>query len=200
MFANKGKMKDGKGTPEREPALAVASNPFAALNADPGESSTPVSGSGLTRKPSVPEMAPSGRPRLQLAPRTLPLPGQAEEGDSKAKSGEEVSSVKKEEDEGEGEVDVTDEVAKRLVKTRLDEFFNVKSIEEGVESFEGLPVVRHYMLIRNLIEKAMEMKNAEVELTAGLFGKLVEKEKVSKAVFRKAFEPVVEMLDDTAVE
>ncbi|EGF99712.1 Hypothetical protein MELLADRAFT_94139 [Melampsora larici-populina 98AG31] len=196
VFANKGKGKDGKASTERDPTVAVALNPFALLGADTGESSTNT-GSGLVKKQSVSEMAPTSRPRLNLAPRTLPLPGKSEEEEtstttSKGKTTEEES---KEEEE-----DIDDSTAKRLVKTRIDEFFNVKSIEEGVASFEGLPTKRYFELIRGLIEKSMEMKLVQVKLTCDLFKRLIELKGVKKSVFEKAFEPVIEFLDDTVVD
>ncbi|KAH9813231.1 hypothetical protein DFH28DRAFT_364266 [Melampsora americana] len=196
VFANKGKVKDGKSNAERDPTVAVASNPFALLGADTGE--TTNTGSGLVKKPSVPEMTPASRPRLNLAPRTLPLPGKPEEGESstKAKSPEEESTSTKQE----AEADIDDSTAKRLVKTRIDEFFNVKSIEEGVASFEGLPRCRYFELIRGLIEKSMDMKLIQIKLTCDLFKKLIEQKGLEKSIFVKAFEPVIEFLDDTVVD
>lgn len=194
VFANKGKVKDGKASTERDPTVGVASNPFALLGADTGESGTTNTGSGLVKKPSVPEMgAASSRPRLNLAPRTLPLPGKPEEEESS------LNKSKPSEEEKE-EVEIDDGTAKRLVKTRIDEFFNVKSIEEGVESIEGLPRGRYFELIRGLIEKSMEMKLVQVKLTCELFKKLIERKGIEKSVFEKAFEPVIEFLDDTVVD
>ncbi|KAG0146045.1 hypothetical protein CROQUDRAFT_133344 [Cronartium quercuum f. sp. fusiforme G11] len=187
VFANKGKMKDGKALVAEPLGAAVASNPFAALNADVGESG--AVGGTLAKKPSVPEMSGGGRPRLNLAPRTLPLP----------LPNESASAVEKTEKEP-AEKDVDDETAERLVKNRVDEFFHVKSVPECLGSFEGLPRPRHFMLIRALVAKAMEMKSAEVSMTAEVFEKLKEGSVVSKDGFRKAFEPVIELLDDTAVD
>lgn len=96
--------------------------------------------------------------------------------------------------------DVDQATAERLVKSRVDEFFNVKSIEEAVSSFEDLPESRHSMLIQALMERAMEMKASEVILTAKLFERLKNQSRVPHEVFDKAFEPVFELLDDTAVE
>lgn len=80
-----------------------------------------------------------------------------------------------------GEVvkDLDQATAKRLVKSRVDEFFNVKSVEEAVSSFEDLPKSRHSMLIQALMEQAMEMKASEVVLTTKLFERLEKQSKVS---------------------
>lgn len=56
------------------------------------------------------------------------------------------------------------------------------------------------MLIQALMEQAMEMKASEVVLTAKLFERLESQSKVSHEAFTIAFEPVFELLDDTAVE
>ncbi|CAH7688681.1 hypothetical protein PPACK8108_LOCUS23679 [Phakopsora pachyrhizi] len=190
VFANKGKLKDGKAQTDREPAVAVASNPFAALGGDAGEGNHP----GLFRKASTPEMAPAGRPRLNLAPRTLPLPGQVDSDNTeKAKSSVETSDAKEE------EVDISDEMANRLIKNRVDEFLNVKSVNEAAESFSSLPKSRYYQLIRALVEKVIDRKPVDVDVTAALFRKLSE-DTVSKPAFLKAFEPVVEQLEDLVVD
>ncbi|KNE93094.1 hypothetical protein PSTG_13483 [Puccinia striiformis f. sp. tritici PST-78] len=186
VFANKGKQKDAKLPGDREPAVAVAPNPFAALGGDTNE----ASGNGLSRKPSTAELAPAGRPRLNLAPRTLPLPKEGAE--KKEGTGDEVAGSTE-------EPDISDEEAKRAVKSRVDEFFHVRSLDEATNSFSSLVKSRHHELIRALIEKAFEKKKAEIDLTASLF-KIVSKDIVTQPVFLKAFLPIIEQLDDTAVD
>lgn len=183
VFANKGKLKDGKLPTDREPAVMVAPNPFAALGADTNDTGS----GGLTRKPSAAELQPTGRPRLNLAPRTLPLP--------KPTSTDEASK----EEAPKEEADVDDSMASLMVRNRVDEFFHVRSIDEAIKSFSTLPKARHHQLIRSLLETAMEKKASDLELTASLFQKL-SKDKVTHDVFMKAFVPVVEQLDDTVVD
>jgi len=193
VFANKGKLKDAKLTADREPAVAVAPNPFAALGGD----TTETSGPGLTRKPSAAELAPTGgRPRLNLAPRTLPLPGQSADGEG---------TEKKETTAGDGagsteEDGKMDEETRRCVKASVDEFFHVRSITEGVEAFKALPKQHYHELIRSLVEKVLEKKAADVDLTASLFKKLAAEDHAPQPVFLKAFAPVLEQLDDIAVD
>lgn len=192
-FANKGKLKDAKLSADREPAVAVAPNPFAALGGDTTESSGP----GLTRKPSAAELAPTGgRPRLNLAPRTLPLPGQSADGE-----GTEKKETTAADGAGSTEEDSKmDEETRRRVKASVDEFFHVRSITEGVEALKALPKQHYHELIRSLVEKVLEKKAADVDLTASLFKKLAAEDNAPQPVFLKAFAPVLEQLDDIAVE
>ncbi|PLW32456.1 hypothetical protein PCASD_17953 [Puccinia coronata f. sp. avenae] len=188
-FANKGKQKDAKLPTEREPAVAVAPNPFAALGGDTNEIG---GGAGLSRKPSAAELAPTGRPRLNLAPRTLPLPGQSAEGEG----------AEKKEGEGEGsppKAVMSDEDARRRVKNSVIEFFHVRSLDEGFESFLAIPESFHHELVHGLLEKVLEKKAVDIDLTASLFQKLV-KGTVPQPVFLKGFAPVIEQLDDIAVD
>lgn len=194
VFANKGKLKDGKPPTDREPAVAVAPNPFAALGGDPVESNT----TGLTRKPSSADIAPTGRPRLNLAPRTLPLPGQ-NSGDTEAADKNKSSSTN-EPSAPKEEADIDDAQASRLIKNRVDEFFHVRSPDEAVQSFSTLVQPRHHELVRSLVEKALEKKAADVDLTASMLQKLSKDPSISQAIFFKAFGPVIEQLDDTAVD
>ncbi|WAQ89687.1 hypothetical protein PtA15_11A378 [Puccinia triticina] len=182
VFANKGKLKDAKLAPE--PAVAVAPNPFAA----PQEGSGP----GLSRKPSVAELAvpaaaAAGRPRLNLAPRTLPLPG-----DAAAPASEEKKEDSKEE---------KDEAAVgRAVQASVDEFFHLRSVPEALASLAALPVPRRPLLVQRLLEAAVERKEQDVRLAAGLFHRLASDALVPPVALVKAFAPLVEMLDDTAVD
>ncbi|KAA1106796.1 hypothetical protein PGTUg99_004160 [Puccinia graminis f. sp. tritici] len=193
VFANKGKLKDAKLPSDREPAVAVAPNPFAALGGDTHEA---TSGNGLSRKPSAAELAPAGRPRLNLAPRTLPLPGQSAEAEGAEKkegtTGDEAEPMKAEE--------ISDEQAERAVKSRVDEFFHVRSVAEAAASFVSLSQTRHHQLIHSLVEKTLEKKAADVDLTASLFQHLVKENIVPSDIFLKGFTPVIEQLDDTSVD
>ncbi|PLW34006.1 hypothetical protein PCASD_22346 [Puccinia coronata f. sp. avenae] len=116
-FANKGKQKDAKLPSDREPAVAVAPNPFAALGGNTNEIG---SGAGLPRKPSVAELAPTGRPRLNLAPRTLPLPGQSAEGEGAEKKG----------DRSPPKAVMSNKDVRQRVINWVIEFFHVRSLDK----------------------------------------------------------------------
>lgn len=189
IFANKGR-RDGKATPERDAAVSVAANPFAALGGDAGAPEPPQSLSRRTSQADLASSTASSRPKLNLAPRTLPLRQEGEEQEE----GEEKEEEAEEEEEA-----MSDETANRMIKNSVDEFFNVKSVDEAVASFEALPASRRHQLVTKIAEKAIDKKLPEVQLTSTLFGRLGDGI-VSLDDFAKAFEPIVITLEDTAVE
>ena len=191
VFANKGR-KDGKATPERDAAVSVAANPFAALGGDGSIQEPPPSLSRRTSQVDLASSTASSRPKLNLKPRTLPIPGESEDkGDADA----DAESVAEEPEEEA----MSDETANRMIKNSVDEFFNVKLVDEAVASFEALPPSRRHQLAQRIAEKAMDKKLPEVQLTSSLFGKLSDGI-VTPDDFAKAFEPIVTVLEDTAVE
>ncbi|KAA1084530.1 hypothetical protein PGT21_030239 [Puccinia graminis f. sp. tritici] len=96
--------------------------------------------------------------------------------------------------------EISDEQAKRAVKSRVDEFFHVRSVAEAFASFVSLSQTRHHQLIHSLVEKTLEKKAADVNLTASLFQHLVKENIVPLDIFLKGFTPVIEQLDDTSIE
>ncbi|KAA1099240.1 hypothetical protein PGTUg99_024521 [Puccinia graminis f. sp. tritici] len=96
--------------------------------------------------------------------------------------------------------EISDEQAKRAVKSRVDEFFHVRSVAEAFASFVSLSQTRHHQLIHSLVEKTLEKKAADVNLTASLFQHLVKENIVPLDIFLKGFTPVIEQLDDTSID
>ncbi|EFP92580.2 uncharacterized protein PGTG_18712 [Puccinia graminis f. sp. tritici CRL 75-36-700-3] len=94
----------------------------------------------------------------------------------------------------------TDEQAERAIKSRVDEFFHVRSVAEAAASFVSLSQTRHHQLIHSLVEKTLEKKAADVDLTASLFQHLVKENIVPLDIFLKGFTPVIEQLDDTSID
>ncbi|MBW0460551.1 hypothetical protein O181_000266 [Austropuccinia psidii MF-1] len=192
VFANKGKLRDGKSAIEREPAVAVASNPFAALGGDGIEGMN----SGLSRKPSTQDLAPSGRPRLNLAPRTLPLPGQNSSTDADAS---EKSKTVSDPIETKSQPEMSDAAAARLIDSQIKEFLHLKLVDEAVAAVSLLPPSRHSDLIKHYIEKSYDLKPEVVNLVATLFQKF-SNDTISKDTFLKVFESTMEMVPDFAVD
>lgn len=194
VFANKGR-KDGKATPDREP-VTTAANPFAALEGAGGEAPQP----SLSRRTSQADLAAASRPKLNLAPRTLPMPNEAAEKGEEDEAKEAAASEDGETEEEDELEDIDDEKAKRMIENSVQEWFSVKDVGEGVASFAGLPTRRRPELFKTITEKALDKKLPDVELTAELLGRLVEEKVMTSEALAEAFKAIVEPLEDLSVE
>ncbi|WAQ85115.1 hypothetical protein PtA15_5A689 [Puccinia triticina] len=88
----------------------------------------------------------------------------------------------------------------RKPSASVDEFFHLRSVPEALASLAALPATRRPLLVQRLLEAAVERKEQDVRLAAGLFQTLVSDALVPPNALVKAFAPLVEMLDDTAVD
>ncbi|PLW26338.1 hypothetical protein PCANC_22904 [Puccinia coronata f. sp. avenae] len=158
---------DGKLPVNQEPAVTIAHNPFAALG---GDTNKIGGGAGLLPKPSAAELAPTGRPQLNLAPRTLPLPGQLAEG----KGAEKKEGTGDDADGSPPKAVMRDEDARQRVKNSVIGFFHVRSLDESFESFLAIPESVHHELVHGRLEKVLEKKAVNVDLTASLFQRLAK--------------------------
>ncbi|TKY88754.1 hypothetical protein EX895_002385 [Sporisorium graminicola] len=133
------------------------------------------------------------RPKLNLQPRTKPLPGTDKVGEG----------------EGEGEVDgeenskateMSDEEAKRKIANDIKEFLEIKDVNEGVEAFNALPASRQSQFVEAIVGSAIEKKKDDVANVAALFAKLSEDGHLNEEAAFKGFEPHMEFLDDAAID
>ncbi|SPO30845.1 related to TIF4631 - mRNA cap-binding protein (eIF4F), 150K subunit [Ustilago trichophora] len=134
------------------------------------------------------------RPKLNLAPRTKPLPGadDKEDGEDKDEEGEG-------EDEGKAS-EMSDEEAKRKITNDIKEFLEIKDVSEGVEAFNALPASRRSQFVDSIVGSAIEKKKEDVANVAALFAKLSEEGHLDEESAFKGFEPHMEFLDDAAID
>ncbi|ETS62362.1 hypothetical protein PaG_03447 [Moesziomyces aphidis] len=130
------------------------------------------------------------RPKLNLAPRTKPLPGN--DGD---KEGENDG----EEDAGKA-ADMSDEEAKRKIANDIKEFLEIKDVNEGVEAFNTLPASRQAEFVDKIVGTAIEKKKEDVANVAALFAKLSQDGHLDEESAFKGFEPHMEFLDDASID
>ena len=155
-------------------------NAFAALAGDSGE-----------------QADASERPKIQLLARTKPLEGE-EEASSGAQEGEEEQADGEEGDEDEPRMD--EETIKRSIKNSVAEYFAVKNLQEGIETFKALPVDARHRLAEAIGTAALDKKEPDVKLVALLFSAVHEQEIMSTESFIEAMKPLVETIDDLSTD
>ena len=191
-----------KETKGREASLSrtnSTSNMFAMLNSDaaaeppaPGKSSRPPS-----RKPSAdfsqtgpPE--PPQRKKLTLLPRTKPVLD-----DPKV---EEESAAPSEASEDESEPSLTEDQANAKIEEDLKEFWAVRNLEEADSYFPALPAVYKARFVDKLVTSALEGKEADAQLVADLFTRVVEKAACPPSSLEEGFTAQIESIVDVAID
>ncbi|KAL6305170.1 hypothetical protein BKA93DRAFT_780253 [Sparassis latifolia] len=185
---------------------AGSSNMFSMLSGNPElaaeVAATSKSSRPPSRKPSVdlgtsgvPE-APMQRKRLNLLPRTLPKPdeGRAESTPAASEAGSE--------DEG-AEThtpSMSEQEANARIKEDSKEFFSVRDLGEAEVYFTKLPSEHRWRLVDKLVSLAIESKESDAQLVAGLFSRAVAKNLCSPNSFEEGFMPAAEILDDIAID
>ena len=136
------------------------------------------------------------RPKLNLAPRTKPLPGaeKSEEGDADEKKDE------GDEDEEEAAANLTDAEAKRKIENDIKEYLEIKDVNEGLAAYTELPANRRSQFVESIVGSVLEKKASDVSNTAALFRKLREEEVLDEATAFAGFEPHMEFLDDASID
>lgn len=119
------------------------------------------------------ESAESERKPLKILPRTKPV----EDEDSQAQ-----------------EPGMSEEAIQRSVDNSVKEFFTMQDINEGQESFKALPQDARWRLNQKLINKAVNGKQAEVDIACKLFTAALEGSVTSRTDFLKAFEEDIKEL------
>lgn len=156
--------EDGSKPPSRTSSSA---NMFEMLNQS--EADQQAAAAAATSASSATE-----RPKLKLAPRTKPVPG--EDGEEQEEAGEEDKAD--EEDGGAaaaGDADEVEEMSDEKAKQKIDEdvkeFLNVRDIGEGVMAMEGLPTSRRPEFLGKIIETVLNKKEDDVRAVARLLSK-----------------------------
>ncbi|KAL7421895.1 hypothetical protein Q5752_003667 [Cryptotrichosporon argae] len=192
--------KGGAGASATPPLSRQAStsnmNMFSALNEATGEAPA-------ERRPSADAAAAADAPqrrRLNLAPRTKPLPGQEEAAGEGEGEGDEVEEGDEEDAEGEAEAEVGDAVDETEVKRKIDndvlELWGEKgqggtrSSSDIVEFYRAVPAGFKHVLSARLIEHIFTRNKAkDVEIVLGGWNGALAGGLASKEELRKGLEP-----------
>ncbi|KAF9431889.1 hypothetical protein BGZ76_011570 [Entomortierella beljakovae] len=164
---NKGKRGGDKAVVQNDTSRLSSTNIFAALEGD-----------GASEKPTE-------RKRLNLAPRSVPLPATETPAESKPESG----APKKTEDE-----------AKRSIDNTLKEFLSLRDMTELLISVKELDTCYKPLLVTEFVNQSMEMKQPGVDSIGEIFKKLIEEKVLSSEDFETGFADPLEFLPDTAID
>ncbi|KAK0560428.1 hypothetical protein OC844_003769 [Tilletia horrida] len=184
-----GASEDGSTPPTRTNS---STNMFALLNNTEDTEGTAA--------PSQPEEG--GRKKLQLAPRTKPLPdlnapnaageGTDAEGDDNEDEDEEpVKQPPK---------SMTDDEAKTRIGNDVKEFLEVKDVKSGVEGFTLLPEDRRSQAIAEFVDAAINKKEADVQNVTKLFKALSEDSVLTEDQAADGFKDSVPYLQDFEID
>ncbi|KAJ7350760.1 hypothetical protein DFH08DRAFT_695670, partial [Mycena albidolilacea] len=138
--------------------------------------------------------APAQRRRLIFAPRTKPA--------------EEVTATPEATPAGSDNSESKDDAAPEMSKDDADKkiaedskkFFAVRNLDEAEVYFSALPTVHHPRLVEKLVGTAVEGKEALAQLVADFLGRVVSKEFCSVDALEEGFGPLVEILEDIAID
>lgn len=139
--------------------------------------------------------APAQRRRLILQPRTKPA---EEQGSTTAEATPAGSDNSDEEDEV--PAGMSDDEANKKIGEDLKEFFAVRNLDEAEVYFSALPAAHHSRLVEKLVGTAVESKEANAQLVADFFTRAVSKELCTPEAFEEGFSPLVEILEDIAID
>ncbi|ORY32813.1 hypothetical protein BCR39DRAFT_521719 [Naematelia encephala] len=193
------KRKPGPGgaTPplSRQASVAnISANPFSALGDEAGEAAPGE------RRESQDESGPQ-RKRLNLAPRTKPLPGQDDEEDVEAEhEAEEVATPAEATIMGES-------AAKSKIDSDMKELWGEKDVggsrnpEDIVEYFRALPEERHLLLSTRLVNDVFRIsKYKEAEVVGKGWSKALEQGVVTQENLKKTLATRITSLDDDSID
>ncbi|KAG5639986.1 hypothetical protein DXG03_001935 [Asterophora parasitica] len=97
-------------------------------------------------------------------------------------------------------VEMTKQQTTKKIIEDVKEFFAVRNLDEAEVYFFALPVAYHSKLVDQLTMRAVESKEADVQLLASLFAHVVEKELCSVAAFDEGLASIAEIIDDIAID
>ncbi|KAJ7831066.1 hypothetical protein B0H13DRAFT_1562797, partial [Mycena leptocephala] len=80
------------------------------------------------------------------------------------------------------------------------EFFAVQNLDEAEVYFSALPAVHHRRLVEKLVGTAVEGKEVNAQLVADFLTLVVSKELCSVNALEEGFSPLVEVLEDIAID
>ncbi|KAI6046367.1 hypothetical protein EDC04DRAFT_2876735 [Pisolithus marmoratus] len=181
----------GKKDPKRESITRTnsSSNMFSMLSQNPELVIEAKPSRAPSRRPSADLDKPEPqRKKLQLLPRTIPTPG------------EPSSSTSEEEPEAAPAGPMSEDDAKKKINEDVKEFFSVRNLDEADEYFTALTEEHRFRLVDKLVSSALESKEADARLVADFFSRSSSQRECSPDAFEAGFTPMVELLDDIAID
>ena len=135
------------------------------------------------------------RPKLNLLPRLVPVP---EKGEASPTPADEIE---------EGEIrngepvksEMSKEQAERKVDEDIREFFAIRNLDEADDYFIKLPPEYYALLVEKVVMRAIESKEADAQLVAGLLERGCSKG-LRSPVTLQGFMSIAELLDDIAID
>ncbi|KZT58709.1 ARM repeat-containing protein [Calocera cornea HHB12733] len=189
------KKADAKNARPEAPAPPTRTNMFNVLGgADAPVEAEAAAPKAPSRKPSVDLAAGasaadagSGRKKLKLLPRSIPLKDEDSAPPSAVDSVDEAPSM-------------SEEKAKAKIDEDLQEFWQVGDVEEAANYFKDLPSNYHEQLIDKFVSDALNKKDADIANVADVFSRCASAGTVSPESFKKGLSGSIEFLDDIAVD
>ncbi|KAI6132491.1 armadillo-type protein [Pisolithus croceorrhizus] len=183
----------GKKDSKRESLTRTnsSSNMFSMLSQNPELPIEPKPSRAPSRRPGTdmdkPEPVPQRR-KLQLLPRSIPAPRET------------PPPTSEDEPEGSPATQMSEEDAKKKIDEDVKEFFAVRNLEEADAYFTALTEDHRFRLVDKLVSSALEGKEADARLVADFFSRSASQQECSPDVFEAGFAPMVELLDDIAID
>ncbi|PVG02533.1 hypothetical protein CPB86DRAFT_587203 [Serendipita vermifera] len=191
-----------------------SSNMFAALNsseATPDAASVGSRTANSTRPPSRKGSIDFGpgsvadtpqRRRLMLQPRTVA----SDAGSFRDDAGSAIGQSEAGDDEsvgaaaGSAKGTMSADQAKRKIKEDVKELFMLRQLSEAEGYFTGLPTEFRALLVKELVNKAVDARASDVQLIADVFGLVADKSLVEEEQFIEGFSSDMEYLEDTSTD
>ncbi|KAG0208743.1 hypothetical protein BGX31_002255, partial [Mortierella sp. GBA43] len=133
---------------------------------------------------------PTERKPLKLQPRSIPIADQEGSGNAPTKNGDSAPAGPKN----------TEEEAKRSIQTKFKEYMSLKDMNEMLASVKDLDACYRPLLVTELVNQSMDMKQSDVDSIADIFKKLLSEQVVTGEDFEAGFVDPLEFLPDTAID
>ncbi|CEH11709.1 eukaryotic initiation factor 4f subunit p130 [Ceraceosorus bombacis] len=185
VFARKNqKSEDGSNPPSRTNSSA---NMFSLLNQT--DAADPTAAQQNAAAAAAGGNEPQ-RPKLNLAPRTKPMPGDGKADDAATTKDEAQAD----------EAELSDEEAKRKISNDVKEFIELRDVSEGKMALESLPSSRRGEFVAKIVEVVLNKKQDDVRDVCKLFTAATESDLISEEAFVEGLKDQVAFLDDLAVD
>lgn len=179
--------EDGSKPPSRTNSSA---NMFEMLNqAESSEQAATAGAAGAAAGGDEPQ-----RPKLNLAPRTKPMP--AEGGEDK-----EDGEAEEEQEEAADAAQMSDADAKRKIGEDVKEFLEIRNVDEGALAMESLPTSHRAAFVGKLVSTALDKKVDLVRVVGELLAKIRSSQLMDDAALEEGFTLAgIADLDDMSID
>ncbi|KAI6007612.1 hypothetical protein F5J12DRAFT_82727 [Pisolithus orientalis] len=95
---------------------------------------------------------------------------------------------------------MSEKEARKKIDEDAKEFFTVRNLEKADAYFTSLPEEHRFRLVDKLVSSALGSKEADARLVADFFSRPVSQYECSPEAFEAGFMPMVELLEDIAID